>query len=151
MIITCPSCEKKFEIDAALIPNKGRTLKCGSCDKVWFFKMNLETKSNFTEEKIDKLVNDETLEKTDNLIKKSKSLKKTNDKALVKYKKKTSYSLGLFLRHILVFLLSFVALIIFLDTLKGPLSNFIPNLELILFNLNETIKDIFLFLRDLIK
>ena len=44
MIITCPCGEKRFEIDAALIPDKGRTLKCGSCDKVWFFKMNLENK-----------------------------------------------------------------------------------------------------------
>ena len=98
MIITCPCGEKRFEIDAALIPEKGRTLKCGSCDKVWFFKMKLETKSNFTEEKINKLVNDEVLEKTDNLIKKSRPLKKTNDKALVKYKKKNKLFTGAFFK-----------------------------------------------------
>ena len=38
MIITCPCKKKKFEIDAALIPDEGRTLKCGSCDEVWFYK-----------------------------------------------------------------------------------------------------------------
>ena len=151
MIITCPCGEKRFEIDAALIPDKGRTLKCGSCDKVWFFKMNLETKSDFSKENNNKIVNNEIFEKTDDLIKRSKPLKKKDDKALIKYQKKTSYSLGHFLRHILVFIISFIALIVVLDTLKGPLSNLIPNLELVLFNLNETIKDIFLFLKDLIK
>ena len=151
MIITCPCGEKRFEIDAALIPDKGRTLKCGSCDKVWFFKMNLETKSDFSKENNNKIVNNEIFEKTDDLIKRSKPLKKKDDKALIKYQKKTSYSLGHFLRHILVFIISIITLIVALDTLKGPLSNLIPNLELILFNLNETIKDIFLFLKDLIK
>ena len=38
MIIICPCCEKKFEVDGNLIPEKGRTLQCGSCDHKWFFK-----------------------------------------------------------------------------------------------------------------
>ena len=38
MIITCPSCEKKFEIDESLIPEKGRNLQCGSCNRKWFYK-----------------------------------------------------------------------------------------------------------------
>ena len=38
MIISCPSCKKKFEIDANLIPKEGRNLKCGSCLNVWFYK-----------------------------------------------------------------------------------------------------------------
>ena len=38
MIITCPSCNKKFEIDATLIPKEGRNLQCGSCNHVWFYK-----------------------------------------------------------------------------------------------------------------
>ena len=42
MIITCPCKKKKFEIDAALIPDEGRTLRCGSCDEVWFYKKNDE-------------------------------------------------------------------------------------------------------------
>ena len=42
MIIICPCKEKKFEIDAALIPAEGRKLKCGSCDEVWFYKKNDE-------------------------------------------------------------------------------------------------------------
>ncbi|MDB4084194.1 zinc-ribbon domain-containing protein [Candidatus Pelagibacter sp.] len=38
MIITCNNCNKKFDIDANLIPNKGRLLQCASCDHKWFFK-----------------------------------------------------------------------------------------------------------------
>ena len=38
MIITCNSCNKKFDIDSYLIPDKGRSLQCASCDHKWFFK-----------------------------------------------------------------------------------------------------------------
>ena len=150
MIITCPCGEKKFEIDAALIPDKGRTLKCGSCDKVWFFKMNLESKSDFSKENNNKIVNNEIFEKTDDLIKRSRPLKKSDDKALIKYQKKTSYSLGHFLRHILVFIISFIAFVVILDTFKTPLYKIFPNIEIFLFNLFETLKDIELFIKDLI-
>ena len=37
MIIDCPWCKKKFEIDPSLIPEKGRLLQCGSCEQTWFF------------------------------------------------------------------------------------------------------------------
>ena len=43
MIISCPSCHKKFKIDDALIPSKGRNLQCGSCNYNWFYK--IENKS----------------------------------------------------------------------------------------------------------
>ena len=53
MIISCPSCKKKFEIDANLIPKEGRNLQCGSCLNVWFYKFeknisDLEIKDNTT-------------------------------------------------------------------------------------------------------
>ncbi len=59
MIITCPCGKKKFEIDAALIPDEGRKLKCGSCDEVWFYKkdddvieniriQNIQSNKNFS-------------------------------------------------------------------------------------------------------
>ena len=38
MIIECPACSKKFNIDEKLIPDEGRLLKCGNCDYTWFFK-----------------------------------------------------------------------------------------------------------------
>ena len=45
MIISCPNCNKQFKINPSLIPVSGRDLKCGSCDHVWFYKIedkNLE-------------------------------------------------------------------------------------------------------------
>ena len=149
MIIACPSCKKKFEIDAALIHDEGRTLKCGSCDHVWFYKKEDQINNYEIEEK--KL---EIIEKpipTKSPIKSiEKSKKNTNDKALVKYQKKEVLNLGKVFRYILVIVLSFITLIVLLDTLKLPLSNIFPNLEFILFNLYETVRDIILFLKDLI-
>ena len=150
MIIQCINCNKNFEVNSELIPSKGRVIQCGSCGHVWFFKKKDEKKSVFTEEKKEfqkKNLETKIEKKTTHYPDSSQSTKK----ALVKYQKNTSYTLGKFIRHILVLILSFLALIIFLDTLKGPLSNFFPNLELILFNLYELVTDIFLFIKDLIK
>ena len=44
MIITCPCEKKQFEIDDKLIPEKGKLLQCGSCDRKWFFKKTIEVK-----------------------------------------------------------------------------------------------------------
>ena len=55
-----------------------------------------------------------------------------------------------FFSYLIVCIISFVALIILLDTLKTPLINVFPRLEIILFNLFETLQDIKLFIIDLI-
>ena len=53
MIITCPSCNKKFNVDASLIPQKGRILQCGFCEHKWFFKTeNTEEEIKVFEKKI---------------------------------------------------------------------------------------------------
>ena len=44
MIITCPCEKKQFKVDDTLIPQKGRELQCGSCERVWFFKPKNESK-----------------------------------------------------------------------------------------------------------
>ena len=44
MIINCPCGEKTFEVDENLIPNKGRLLQCGFCNKEWYFKKSNEKK-----------------------------------------------------------------------------------------------------------
>ena len=64
MIITCPCGEKKFEIDAALIPNEGRTLKCGSCDHVWFYKKEEQIDNYEIEEKTLEISDKSTTTKT---------------------------------------------------------------------------------------
>ena len=55
-----------------------------------------------------------------------------------------------FLSIILVFIISIVALIVLLDTFKNPVNLMIPNIEFILDSLYETIRDILLFIQDLI-
>ena len=48
MIITCPNCKKKFQIDATLLPEEGRDLQCGSCKHVWFYKVEIENSTPLT-------------------------------------------------------------------------------------------------------
>ena len=52
--------------------------------------------------------------------------------------------------YIFVILISFIGLIILIDTFKSLLYEYFPNLEFLLFSLYETLKDIELFIKDLI-
>ena len=54
-----------------------------------------------------------------------------------------------FFSYLVVFIISFVALIILLDTLKTPIINVFPGFEIILSSLFETLHDIKLFIIDL--
>ena len=146
MIITCPSCKKKFVTDEALIPYTGRVLQCGSCNHQWFFKKKEDISENASKKETINIKNKSFIQDE---IKKEEQ-ENSNKKALVKYQKKESVTLGGILRYILVSIISFVTLIIFLDTVKIPLSNIFPNLEFMLFSLYETLKDIILFIKNLI-
>ena len=147
MIITCPCGEKKFEVNENLIPDKGRLLKCGSCDQTWFFNKNVSEQTDPLIEKPAKqkkiLIEDEN---TNKLI--SKAPIKSGSE-LVKYRPKYNFTLGKFLSYMIVTIVTFVAIIIILDTFKDPLSNIFPNLELVLYNLFETLRDLILFAKDL--
>jgi predicted Zn finger-like uncharacterized protein len=48
MIITCPCEKKQFKIDSSLIPQEGRELQCGSCERVWFYKPENESEVPLT-------------------------------------------------------------------------------------------------------
>ena len=147
MIITCPCGEKKFEVDENLIPDKGRLLKCGSCDQTWFFNKNVSVQ---TKPLIDKPANQKKIfykdQNTDKSVFKA-PIKPGSE--LVKYNPKYNFTFGKFLSYIIVSLITFIAFIIILDTFKSPLSNLFPNLELILYNLFETLRDLILFVKDL--
>ena len=139
--------KKKFEVDENLIPDKGRLLKCGSCDQTWFYNKN---DSEQTEPLIDKPAKQKKILYNDENI--NKSVSKTSIKPgseLVKYKPKYNFTFGKFLSYIIVSIITFVAIIIVLDTFKDPLSNIFPNLELVLYNLFETLRDLILFAKDL--
>ena len=165
MIITCPNCNKQFKIDKSLIPDEGRDLQCGSCNHIWFYNIqeknnetlelkheiiseDVETKAENKEDKIEEKQQPVEIIKTEiNNKKKEKNLdKQKNTITLNKTKNKGNK----FFSYLIVFIISFVALIILLDTLKTPLINVFPGLEIILFNLFETLQDIKLFIIDLI-
>ena len=154
MIITCPSCKKSFQIDSSLIPIEGRNLKCGSCGHVWFFKneeKNLELKTEIipnikieSDKKTQKKINANEKNLRDEII-------NNKDKALIKYEEESKITLTNLLGYIVVSILSFMGLILLLDTFQIQLSSIFPNLELLLYNLYETMKDMLLFVRDLIR
>ena len=147
MIINCPWCEKKFNVDENLIPDKGRLLKCGSCDQTWFFNKN---ENEQKKPLIDRPTNQKKiLYKDTNISKSEADIPIKPGSELVKYKPKYNFTFGKFLSYIIVSIITFVAIIIVLDTFKDPLSNIFPNLELTLYNLFETLRDLILFAKDL--
>ena len=158
MIIGCPNCNKQFKINLSLIPNKGRDVKCGSCDHVWFYKIEddktdpLPLSDNFKNKKIGDEIDNKIVENTNvpNDVSKPKDKDDKNHEKQIpvknKIKKNTS---GKFFSYLVVSIISFVALIILIDTLKVPLINVFPGLEILLFNLFEILKDIKLFIIDL--
>ena len=160
MIITCPCEKKKFEIDSSLIPAEGRELQCGSCSRVWFFKKKnqssrpLNLSKNFNLKTNNKEISEKTIdtpdfdidlkqENTENIddTQKLDQTEKKKDKQIEKENK--------FFSYLFVFFISLIALVALLDTLKTPLISIFPALEIVLFNLFETLRDIKLFIIDL--
>ena len=155
MIISCPNCNKQFKINPSLIPDNGRDVKCGSCDYVWFYKIEdnkiepLPLSDDFADKEIEDEIDNKIEENFNesNDVSLQKDIDDKNDKPVKnKIKKNTS---GKFFSYLLVLIISFVALTILVDTLKVPLINIFPGLEIILFNLFEILKDIKLFIIDL--
>tara|TARA_B110000238_G_scaffold180480_1_gene204525 strand:- start:553 stop:1074 length:522 start_codon:yes stop_codon:yes gene_type:complete len=173
MIITCNNCNKKFDVDESLIPEKGRLLQCNGCNHEWFFKKEILNKptlpiktSKLTEETVvdnEKVVslnseNTETIELLDRSIENEHLIEKISIKNDVKEnenvdlkanssKNKKNYNI---LSLTIIFIISFVAIIIVLDTFQGPIGKIVPNIDFLLYNLYETINDIRLFLKNLI-
>ena len=150
MIISCDQCHKKFEIDSNLIPKDGRLLECGSCNHKWFYKEDIEDKTediiiepqlkNIEEENIDPIqTNISQINEFDTSFKKEEIIENKKIKKI-----------GV-LNIIIVFIISFVALTILVETFKKPISIYIPNIEFILNSLHEILRDIILFFKDLIK
>ena len=147
MIITCPSCQKKFKLDNNLLPENGRTFQCRSCDYKWFFKKDdkdviVEKPLELTQTK-DEVV-DEIKVNLETTLPQNTQEKQIVDNGL-------NISLLKIFNYFIVLIITVIAAIIFLDTFKNNLSSVFPNLELFLYNLFETIKDINLFIKDLIK
>ena len=169
MIISCPNCIKKFNIDEKLIPINGRLLQCSSCKHRWHYDLPKDqnivselSKEEITEDttEVDLIKinpaksNDEIKSK----IKKKQKIKKTRKKKTKENEdevsdnivepKNTSRS---FFNILLIIIITFIALILVLDTFKNNLSDYFPFLIPALDNFYEIIFDISSFIKDLIK
>ena len=152
MIIECINCSKKFTVNSDLIPSTGRTIQCGSCNHVWFFDPNNLISESIKKPKVVKkttianLVSENKKSKTKSITNKNFSEKNYE---ITEYKSKSNFSFGKFLSYLLVFIISFIGLIIVIDTFNSPLYELFPNLEMMMFSFFETLKDIQLFIKDL--
>ena len=170
MIITCNNCNKKFDIDSTLIPDKGRLLQCANCDHKWFFKKEVLEKKispinedtsfdnvNIFDQNNSSINNEESVSEAPNDEVEVDLEEETKEKIEInidespqentKPKKQKNFKI---LNILVVTIISFVAFIIIVDTFKYPIGKIVPNIEFILYNLYESIKDITLFIKDLI-
>ena len=158
MIISCENCNKRFEVSDNLIPEEGRLLQCSSCDHKWFFKKTeklIEKKEpkKIIKEDDNKILNETFVEKTiedeeiTSITVNEENLSEIDDEEpQIKKDKKTNY-----LKIFIVIIITFVAIIIIIDTFKHQIIFIYPDIEILLSNLYESLRDINLFLRDLIK
>ena len=156
MIISCPNCKKRFKINPSLIPTEGRDVQCGSCKNIWFYKVEDQNSTLLTLN--EDITYNEVKPSLDNKTVKESIDNKKSKTSLIPIKKeisetkintnKTNVISNLF-SYLVVIFISLVALIILIDTFKTPLINVYPDIEIILFNLFETLKDIKLFIIDL--
>ncbi len=147
MVIDCPVCKKKFNIDQNLIPDKGRLLQCGSCDHKWFFNSSILKKK-----KEEKIVY-ENVETSKEVVRKEinypSSTANDESEKISSHKKKEKKNVN-YLNILIVIIISSVAFILILDTFKNQLVNLFPNINFLLDNLYQSILDIKLFVLDLI-
>ena len=121
MIIVCPNCNKKFEIDNTLIPSEGRMLQCGSCDHKWFYKAE-KIKEDLEVKKFEAdSINIEISEKSP-IDNEEKTITKEPDN-LTNSKKNVDIKVGNvnYFKLLLVIIITFISLILILDTFKIPL------------------------------
>ena len=164
MIISCPECNKRFNIDQNLIPENGRLLQCSNCMHKWHFIIEKKeeiieqpikseeiiTESKNQEKKINPLqefipTEDETVEKK---LKKEQKEQKVKKKEQKRKKKDKPIKL---LNMVIVIIISVAALIIIIDTFRIELSIYMPFLNPMLDSFYAIITDINSFIKDLIR
>ena len=166
MIISCPNCNKKFKIDQNIIPIGGRLLQCSNCKHKWHFKIekkeeiddgSLKSEKVFFENKSEQIkinstendsLNEENYKKElktkEKVVKKTKKIKKN-----INQNRKDKPTR--FLNMIIILIISFVAIVIVLDTFRIELSKYMPFLNPMLDNFYAIIADINSFIKDLIR
>ena len=164
MIIECPVCSKKFNIDEKLIPDEGRLLKCGNCDHTWFYKkeenLKLETESKKINE-IEENKSEINIEPVDVPIKETKKIRKkiskksstkeSTSKELVSIDKSSVSRENNIIKKIFLIIISTIAFILLIDTFKNHISVIFPGIVQMSDSLYLVINDLKLFIKDLVR
>ena len=164
MIIECPACSKKFNIDEKLIPDEGRLLKCGNCDHTWFYKkeenLKLETESIKINE-IEENKSEINIEPVDVPIKETKKIRKkiskksstkeSTSKELVSIDKSSISRENKIIKKIFLIIISIIAFILLIDTFKNQISLIFPGIVQMSDSLYLVINDLKLFIKDLVR
>ena len=154
MIIQCENCNKKFEIQDNLIPDKGSLLECGSCAHQWLYtpitKLELTDEVQIKDEPTELLIVKKTKKKS-KIIKKIYENDSDNEIDQTNENIKTKEKNISFINFLLVGIISFVAIVILFDTFENQIAYVIPNVGLYINELHEILRDIFLFIADLSK
>ena len=164
MIIECPNCNKKFNLDQKLIPQSGRTLKCSSCSHIWHHKVIVKIDNNnskISEDKNSKFEIKVSQTEKKNKDKSSLDLSKEgiSEKKIENLKVETAdkkvndkkfSQIKMIFIYLIILVISLIGLIFLLDTFKYNLSNVFPEVIPLFDSFNETILDLKLFFKDLI-
>ena len=164
MIIECPACSKKFNIDEKLIPDEGRLLKCGNCDHTWFYKkeenLKLETETIKINE-IEENKSEINIEPVDDPIKQTKKIRKkiskktstkeSTSKELVSIDKSSVSKENNIIKKIFLIIISIIAFILLIDTFKNQISIIFPGIVQMSDSLYQVINDLKLFIKDLVR
>ena len=157
-LLQCASCDHKWFFKKEVLENTVRPIdedinndnvnifvqnKLSNNDQINPSDLLKEEAKAHIEEEIDKKIEinkeDEPKNKIDANINESTT-------AIAKPKKQKNFKI---LNIFIVAIISFVAFIIIVDTFKYPIGKIVPNIEFILYNLYESIRDISLFISDL--
>ena len=154
MIIVCPSCSKNFNVRDDQIPDKGRLLQCSNCKHEWFYTKNTIPLDN----DIDEISNDDLTQESFGILDEKKNKydevileDKEDESEKPKNIKKQKTKQVNFFKLLLVFIISFVALVLIADTFVAQISEYVPFIEKYLDNLYQSKIDISLFFQNLIK
>ena len=164
MIIECPACSKKFNIDEKLIPDEGRLLKCGNCDHTWFYKKEENLKLEIETIKINEIEANKSeinIEPIDTPIKQTKKIRKkiskksltkeSSSKELVSIDKNSVSRENNIIKKIFLIIISIIAFILLIDTFKNSISLIFPGILKMSDSLYQVINDLKLFIKDLVR
>ncbi len=164
MIIECPACSKKFNIDEKLIPAEGRLLKCGNCEHTWFYKKDEKIKLEAETTKIGQIKENKSeinIEPVKEPIKQSKKIRKkiskkfstknSKSKELVSIDKSSVSKENNIIKKIFLIFVSIIAFILLIDTFKNQISVIFPGILIMLDSLYLVINDLKLFIKDLLR